>query len=139
MTDRYEEGRAAGIAEGRAQALREAAEVARNRAVELRDKGFPGDAACGAIEAAIAIEAKPRISRMADTIATPTYSVVLPAGVVAGDLYYSDTYDEFGWAMPDIDIGERPEILRRAGWHVYRRPYAPYAMMMRAPKAAEKP
>ena len=31
MTDRYEEGRAAGIAEGRAQAFREAAEVARNR------------------------------------------------------------------------------------------------------------
>ena len=29
MTDRYEEGRAAGIAEGRAQAFREAAEVAR--------------------------------------------------------------------------------------------------------------
>lgn len=73
---------------------------------------------------------------MTNEITTPTYTVTLPDGVTADDLYYSAATDEFGWAMPDIDIQPYFEKLAAAGWTMYRRRFAPYAMMLRPPMTA---
>jgi hypothetical protein len=55
---RHKDAKDAAREEGRQAGLRQAAEIARAAAVTLRDSRAPGDAACGAIEAAIAIEAR---------------------------------------------------------------------------------
>lgn len=74
--------------------------------------------------------------KMANTITTPTYTVALPEGVTADDLYYTAATDEFGWGMPDMDIQPYAEKLRAAGWTMYRRKFPPYAQMLRPPMTA---